>query len=76
MARRTGSEHGDMLWRSDPYVIAWLMYWLRGETDAGTAFFGSSPELASNAYWQEFANRDNGILKIIAGLICRSSWTR
>ncbi|MGN1147025.1 MAG: hypothetical protein ACI4TB_01300 [Lachnospiraceae bacterium] len=53
-ARRTDTEHGDMLWRSDAYVTAWLMYYLYGDEEAGKAFFGENPELAHNEYWQDF----------------------
>ncbi|MGN1160437.1 MAG: hypothetical protein ACI4SE_09575 [Lachnospiraceae bacterium] len=53
-ARRKDTEHGDMLWRSDGYVTAWLRYYLYGDEEAGRAFFGPDAELANNVYWQDF----------------------
>lgn len=58
MARRKDADHSDMLWRSDPYVTAWLRYWLYQDTEAGEAFFGENPELKNNTYWQDFESRD------------------
>ena len=40
-----------MLYCGDGYVTAWFMYWLRGDEDAGLAFFGADPELAGNPLW-------------------------
>ena len=57
IARRSGTEHGDMLWRSDPYVTAWLMYWLYDDTYAGKAFWGENAEMAGNEYWQDFLSK-------------------
>jgi dienelactone hydrolase len=58
MARRGDNvDHGEMLWRSDPYVVAWLEYWLKGDEEAGKAFFGSDCELAKNVHWQDYASR-------------------
>ena len=60
-ARRKNTEHGDMLWRSDAYVTAWLMYYLYGDEEAGKAFFGQDAELAHNEYWQDYmvSNQQN-----------------
>jgi len=57
-ARRKNTDHGDMLWRSDPYVTAWLCYWLKDDQEAGKAFFGDEPELAQNQNWQDFQNKE------------------
>ena len=58
IARRADCDHGDMLWRGDPYVTAWLRYWLYGDEYAGQAFFGGAPELETNAGWQDFASKN------------------
>ena len=57
-ARRKNTEHGDMLWRSDAYVTAWLMYYLYGDEEAGQAFFGENAELSHNEYWQDYMASD------------------
>ena len=53
MALRTDTDHGSMLYSGDGYVTAWLMYWLRGDEEAGKAFWGEAPELAGNPNWQQ-----------------------
>ena len=55
MALRTGTGHGEMLYSGDGYVTAWLMYWLRGDREAGAAFFGPEAELLRNPLWQNMA---------------------
>ena len=52
MALRTDTGHGEMLYSGDGYVTAWLMYWLRGDEEAGKAFWGEAPELAGNPNWR------------------------
>lgn len=52
MALRAGTDHGQMLYSGDGYVTAWLMYWLRGDEEAGKAFWGEAPELAGNPNWR------------------------
>jgi len=54
IARRKETEHGDMLWRSDPYVTAWLDLYLKGVEENRKAFFGEDCELAENQYWQDY----------------------
>ena len=56
MARRTGAEHGDMLYQADGYVTAWLMWHLQGDADAAKAFTGSDPELMRNSLYQDQRN--------------------
>ena len=53
MARRTGAEHGDMLYSADGYVTAWLMWRLKGDAEAANAFSGDSAELLRNALYQD-----------------------
>ena len=42
-----------MLYYGDGYVTAWFMYWLKGDTEAGKAFWGDNAEILSNANWQD-----------------------
>jgi dienelactone hydrolase len=56
MARRKDADHGDMLWRSDPYVTAWLRMNLCGD-DVSSAFYGEESELSANQYWQDAASK-------------------
>ncbi len=53
MARKTGCEHGEMLYYADGYVTAWLMWQLQGDTEAGAAFIGERPEILYNALYQD-----------------------
>ena len=52
MALRADTDHGQMLYSGDGYVTAWLMYWLKGDRKAGSAFFGPEAELLHNPMWQ------------------------
>ena len=53
MCRRNDGDHGNMLYYGDGYMTAWFMYWLRGDTDAGKAFFGEHAEISANENWQD-----------------------
>ena len=53
MAREKDKDHGDMLRYGDGYMTAWFMYFLKGYTDAGAAFFGENAELPKNPNWQD-----------------------
>lgn len=53
MAREKNMDHGDMLRYADGYMTAWFMYYLKGYTDAGTAFFGEKAEILTNKNWQD-----------------------
>lgn len=48
MARRIDAEHGQMLYRADGYVTAWLMWQLQNDSYASKAFIGDNPELLNN----------------------------
>ncbi|MFD1886313.1 poly(ethylene terephthalate) hydrolase family protein [Paenibacillus wenxiniae] len=52
MARRVHADHGDMMTHADAYMIAWFMYWLQNDQQAGNAFFGKNAEILTNANWQ------------------------
>lgn len=53
IARQEGKDHGDMLRSADGYMIAWFMYYLKGDSEAGNAFFGENAEILNNANWQD-----------------------
>ena len=53
IARQTGKDHGDMLRSADGYMTAWFIYYLKGDTKAGKAFFGEDAEILSNDNWQD-----------------------
>ena len=42
-----------MLRYADGYMTAWFMYYLRGDTEAGQAFFGENAEILFNENWQD-----------------------
>lgn len=52
-ARAVGAEHEQMLMRSDGYMTAWMLYFLQGNEEAGTAFFGEEAEILHNTNWQD-----------------------
>lgn len=52
IARRVNADHSDMLRNADGYMTAWFMYWLKGDTEAGKAFFGENAEIFTNSNWQ------------------------
>lgn len=52
-ARVTGAEHEDMLVKTDSYMLAWLMYYLQDDQEAGKVFFGDNPEIKNNSNWQD-----------------------
>lgn len=53
MAREKDKDHGDMLRYADGYMTAWFLYYLKGETNAGKAFFGDDAEILTNPNWQD-----------------------
>jgi len=52
-ARRVDKDHDKMGGEGDPYMTAWLRYYLMNDAEAGTAFRGSAPELTRNVRWQD-----------------------
>lgn len=52
MARRSGAEHGQMLYSADGYVTAWFMWQLKGDEEASKAFIGDSPEIINNSLYR------------------------
>ena len=53
MMRRTGADHGQMLYAADGYVTAWFMWQLQGDEEAAKAFVGDSPEIMNNSLYQD-----------------------
>ena len=53
MARRSDTDHGEILYSVDGYVTAWFMWQLQGDTEAAKAFTGDSPEIMSNPLYQD-----------------------
>ncbi len=53
LARRTNSDHGDMLPNADGYMTAWFMYHLQVDENAGKVFLGDNAEILNNSNWQD-----------------------
>lgn len=58
IARQIGKDHGDILHSADGYMTAWFMYYLKGDTDSGKAFFGENAEILTNENWQDVKLND------------------
>ncbi len=52
-ARAVGTEHEQMLMRSDGYMTAWMLYQLAGDKEAATVFAGDNAEILHNNNWQD-----------------------
>lgn len=52
-ARVKGAEHEDMLAQADGYMTAWMLWQLCGDAEAASVFQGETPELMTNARWQD-----------------------
>lgn len=58
MFRRSDNvDHGQMLYESNGYIIAWLDYYLKGKLENEKAFFGDSPEIENNSRYQDFKSK-------------------
>ena len=53
MMRRVATDHGQMLYSGEGYVIAFFMYHLQGDFEARKAFFGTEAEILTNSLWQD-----------------------
>lgn len=53
IARRSNTDHGQMLYSSDGYVTAWFMWQLQGDMYAADAFKGDDPEMMRNPLYQD-----------------------
>lgn len=56
MARRTGVDHGQMLYMGDGYMTAWFMWLLQGDQTARAVFAGQTGELMGNPLYQDQAS--------------------
>lgn len=55
MFRRSNDiDHGNMLYESNGYIIAWLDYYLKDIKENEKAFFGDNPEIKNNIRYQDF----------------------
>ena len=53
IARRSNTDHGQMLYSGDGYVTAWFMWQLQGDEAAEAAFMGENAEILHNSNWQD-----------------------
>ncbi len=58
-------DHGNMLYESNSYVIAWLDYYLKGMTENREIFFGDAPEISGNERYQDYASEEAEIVGTI-----------
>lgn len=55
MFRRSNDiDHGNMLYESNGYIIAWLDYYLKDVKENEKVFFGENAEIKSNNRYQDF----------------------
>ena len=52
-ARSVGTEHENMLEKTDSYMTAWMLYQLKDDEEAGRVFIGEDAELLNNKNWQD-----------------------
>lgn len=52
-ARKTGINHGEMLYSADGYVTAWFCWQLQENENAAKIFLGENPEIFSNGLYQD-----------------------
>ncbi len=52
-ARVTGAEHEQMQARTEGYMIAWMLFHLQDDQEAGKVFLGEDAEILSNTNWQD-----------------------
>lgn len=53
MVRRKNTVHNEVLYSANGYVVAWFMYYLQNDKEAGKAFIGTNPEILSNNLYQD-----------------------
>ena len=57
IARRNRVNHGEILVRTSGYCTAWFLYTLCDDEMAKSVFFGDSPDIIDNMFWQDFKFR-------------------
>jgi len=58
MGRIKGVDHGDVLPRGEAYTVAWMLYWLCGDTEAARCFVGNDAEMLTNSQWQDVQQKN------------------
>lgn len=53
MGRLVNRDHGETNQKSDGYMTAWFMYWLKDDLQARSVFFGDNAEIITNTNWQD-----------------------
>lgn len=53
MLRRSNTSHGNTNTYEDGYVMAWFMWLLQGDNEAGKAFIGDNAEILNNNLYQD-----------------------
>lgn len=57
IARRKNADHGEMLYMSNSYMIAWFRYHLMNDEEAKKAFVGENAEISNNKNWQNVQSK-------------------
>lgn len=58
MGRIKGVDHGDVLPRGEAYTVAWMLYWLCGDSEAARCFVGDEAEMLANSQWQDVKHKN------------------
>lgn len=53
MFRRKNTPHNEVLYSANGYVVAWFLYYLQNDQDAGKAFIGTNSEILNNDLYQD-----------------------
>ncbi len=61
MFRKSGVDHGAMLYEANSYIIAWLDYYLKDKTENETVFYENEGELQSNENYQDFSSEKKAV---------------
>jgi predicted dienelactone hydrolase len=57
-AMRKGADHNGIIAASNAYGVAWFKYTLDGDAEARGAFAGATPELNTNADWENQGEKE------------------
>lgn len=58
MGRIRNIDHGDVLSRGEAYALAWMRYWLCGDSEAARCFCGEDAEMMTNTAWQDVKRKN------------------
>lgn len=53
MFRKKDTPHNELLYSANGYVVAWFMYYLKNDEEAGNFFIGTTPEILNNNLYQD-----------------------